>query len=61
MVGITGPIIFLVKGEKVKKSHSDEFLVGNGCSLVSVVIATENTHMNDQPWDKADTCIVKGQ
>ena len=58
--GTTGPTIFLIKGDKVRKHYSDEFLVRNGCAPGSTVIATENAYMTDQAWEKTTVAIVKG-
>ena len=58
--GTTGPTIFLVKGEKVRKHYTDDWLVRHGCAIGSRIIATENAYMTDEAWLKCAKAIVKG-
>ena len=58
--GTNGPTVFLVKGDKVRRGFTEDFLVRYGCAAGSTVIATENAYMTDDAWLKVSEAIVRG-
>ena len=60
VASVTGPTIFLMKGEKRKKAFTDEYLLRNVLAPGSTITTTENAYMTDEAWLQVSKYIVKG-
>jgi len=58
--GTTGPTIFLLKGMKIRKGLTDEFLVRHGFAPGSTILMTEKAYMTNDTWLEVSKAVDKG-
>ena len=57
--GVTGPVIFLMKGKERREGYTNEFLLAHGCATGSTIVMTENAYMTNKAWILVTIALVK--